>query len=350
MGGFGGAPKFPRPSVFNFLLRYWQRTRNSEALDMVLLTLREMAKGGMHDQLGGGFHRYSVDERWFVPHFEKMLYDQGQLAVSYLEAFQITGDTQYAATARGILDYVLRDMTDSEGGFYSAEDADSVIDPEDPAVKGEGAFYIWTAEEIRDLLGEPLADWFCQRYGVADGGNVAQDPHSEFTGRNILYQSVTLEETAQQFDRPLEEVRDGLDRASRILLEARAKRVRPHLDDKVLTAWNGLMISAFALAGAVLNEPRYAEAARRAAEFLSARMYDSERGVLLRRYRQGDAAIPAFLDDYALFAQALLDLYERSSTAATSSSPSASPTSSASDSKTRPAAGSSARPRATPAW
>ena len=182
LGGFGGAPKFPRPSVFNFLLRYWQRTRNREALDMVLLTLREMAKGGMNDQLGGGFHRYSVDERWFVPHFEKMLYDQGQLAVTYLQAFQITGDTQYAATARGILDYVMRDMTDSEGGFYSAEDADSVIDPEDPAVKGEGAFYIWTAEEIRDLLGEPLAAWFCLRYGVADGGNVAQDPHQEFAG------------------------------------------------------------------------------------------------------------------------------------------------------------------------
>ena len=151
LGGFGGAPKFPRPSVYNFLLRYHARTKNQEALDMVLLTLREMAKGGMHDQLGGGFHRYSVDERWFVPHFEKMLYDQAQLAISYLEAFQITGDPQYAATARGIFDYVLRDMTDPEGGFYSAEDADSVIDPEEPDVKGEGAFYIWTAEEIRRL-------------------------------------------------------------------------------------------------------------------------------------------------------------------------------------------------------
>jgi len=315
LGGFGGAPKFPRPSVYNFLLRYHARTKNQEALDMVLLTLREMAKGGMHDQLGGGFHRYSVDERWFVPHFEKMLYDQAQLAISYLEAFQITRDPQYAETARGIFDYVLRDMTDSDGGFYSAEDADSVIDPEEPHVKGEGAFYIWTAEEIRRLadaalLQPPIADWFCYRYGVAESGNVASDPHSEFTGRNILYRALTIEETAQQFDRPVDEIREGLLRAERIFLEARSMRVRPHLDDKVLTSWNGLMISAFALGGAVLDEARYAEAARRAAEFLIARMHDPQSGVLLRRYRQGESAIPGFLDDYALFAQGLLDLYE----------------------------------------
>ena len=309
-GGFGGAPKFPRPSVFDFLLRYHRRTRNQEALDMALLTLREMAKGGMNDQLGGGFHRYSVDERWFVPHFEKMLYDQAQLASSYLHAFQISGDPQYAEVARTIFDYVLRDMTDAGGGFYSAEDADSVIDPEEPRVKGEGAFYVWSDEEIRALVPEPEAGWFCHRYGVADGGNVANDPHQEFTNRNILYEAATLEETARQFDRPLEEIRDGIDRAKRMLLEARSARVRPHLDDKILTSWNGLMISALALGGAVLDEPRYAEAARRAAEFLLERMYNPRTGVLLRRYRQDDAAIPGFLDDYALFAQALLDLYE----------------------------------------
>ena len=309
-GGFGGAPKFPRPSVFDFLLRYHRRTRNQEALDMALLTLREMAKGGMNDQLGGGFHRYSVDERWFVPHFEKMLYDQAQLASSYLHAFQISGDPQYAEVARTIFDYVLRDMTDAGGGFYSAEDADSVIDPEEPRVKGEGAFYVWSDEEIRTLVPEPEAGWFCHRYGVADGGNVANDPHQEFINRNILYEAATLEETARQFDRPLEEIRDGIDHAKRILLEARSARVRPHLDDKILTSWNGLMISALALGGAVLDEPRYAEAARRAAEFLLERMYNPRTGVLLRRYRQDDAAIPGFLDDYALFAQALLDLYE----------------------------------------
>ena len=309
-GGFGGAPKFPRPSVHNFLLRYYARTKNREALDMVLLTLREMAKGGMHDQLGGGFHRYSVDDRWFVPHFEKMLYDQAQLAISYLEAFQITGEPQYAEVARWIFDYVLRDMTDPEGAFYSAEDADSVIDPAHPEIKGEGAFYIWTDNEIRGLAGEPASEWFGWRYGVEPGGNVSNDPHGEFTGKNILYQAHTVEETAEHFGRPVVEVRDAIAKAERMLLEARSERVRPHLDDKILTAWNGLMISALALGGAVLDEPQYASAARRAAEFVMGRLYQAESGTLLRRYRQGDAAIPAFLDDYALFTQALLDLYE----------------------------------------
>jgi uncharacterized protein YyaL (SSP411 family) len=188
--------------VHNFLLRYYARTKNREALDMVLLTLREMARGGMHDQLGGGFHRYSVDERWFVPHFEKMLYDQAQLAISYLEAFQITGDPQYAGTARAIFDYVLRDMTDAGGAFYSAEDADSVIDSTHPTVKGEGAFYIWTADEIRAVAGEPAASWFAYFYGVEPGGNVRHDPHDEFTGKNILFQAHTLEETAAHFSVP----------------------------------------------------------------------------------------------------------------------------------------------------
>jgi uncharacterized protein YyaL (SSP411 family) len=319
LGGFGGAPKFPRPSVFNFLLRYYARTGNQEALDMVLLTLREMAKGGMHDQLGGGFHRYAVDERWFVPHFEKMLYDQAQLAISYLEAFQITGDGQYAATARRIFDYVLRDMTDADGGFYSAEDADSAVSAEHPDRKSEGAFYIWSRAEIQEALGQggapdeasgEAADWFCYRYGVEADGNVEHDPHGEFTGRNILYQAHTDEQTAARFGQPLEAVSAALRQAEATRFQARTKRVRPHLDDKVLTSWNGLMISALAMGGAILVEPRYAEGARRAAEFIIARLYNAETGVLLRRYRQGDAAIPGFLDDYALFVQGLLDLYE----------------------------------------
>ena len=310
LGGFGEAPKFPRPSVHNFLVRYYARTKNREALDMVLLTLREMAKGGMHDQLGGGFHRYSVDERWFVPHFEKMLYDQAQLAISYLEAFQITGDAQYADTARCIFDYVLRDMTDAGGAFYSAEDADSVIDPTQPSVKGEGAFYIWTADQIRAIAGDPAAEWFAYRYGVEAEGNVRHDPHNEFTGKNILFQAHTLEETAAQFGAPLDQVRAAIQTAARLLFDVRKSRVRPHLDDKILTAWNGLMISALALGGSVLDDSAYAEAARRAAEFVIARMYDPATGTLLRRFRQGEARIPGFLDDYALFVQALLDLYE----------------------------------------
>jgi uncharacterized protein YyaL (SSP411 family) len=299
--GFGEAPKFPRPVALNFLLRYYARTKTQEALDMATATLSEMAKGGMYDQLGGGFHRYSVDARWFVPHFEKMLYDQAQLAVSYLEAFQISRDASFSETARGILDYVLRDMRDADGGFYSAEDADSVIDRAHPEEKGEGAFYIWTQSEIESIAGQPAAEWFCHRFGVEPDGNVSSDPHGEFTGRNILYQAHPAGDPAR-----LAAMRE----ASSKLLEARGRRVRPHLDDKVLTAWNGLMISAFAKAGAVLADNRYTEAARRAADFIVSRMYDPATGILLRRYRQGAAAIPGFLDDYAFFTQALLDLYE----------------------------------------
>jgi uncharacterized protein YyaL (SSP411 family) len=309
-GGFGGAPKFPRPVTHNFLLRYYARTRNKEALDMVVDTLRAMAKGGMNDQLGGGFHRYSVDANWFVPHFEKMLYDQAQLAVSYLEAYQITGDAALADSARRIFDYVLRDMLDSEGGFYSAEDADSVIDPAKPNEKGEGAFYIWTQSEIESLLGQPAAKHFCYQFGVESSGNVREDPHSEFTGKNILFLAHSAEETAEHFDKPVEEITASIAASKARLLAARSRRVRPHLDDKVLTAWNGLMISAFAKGGAILSEPRYIAAARRAADFILSRLYNPKTGILLRRYRQQDAAIPGFLDDYAFFTQGLLDLYE----------------------------------------
>ena len=301
LGGFGGAPKFPRPVVHNFLLRYYKRTGNDEALEMVLTTLREMAKGGMHDQVGGGFHRYSVDERWFVPHFEKMLYDQAQLAISYLEAYQITRDELFAGVARDIFEYVLRDLTHPEGAFYSAEDADSVIDPARPEIKGEGAFYIWSQDELTRLLGPDRADLFHRYYGVEGGGKVHEDPHGEFRGRNILYQARPVES---------EEDRAALASARAILLEARSKRIRPHLDDKVLTAWNALMISAFAKGAQILGDPLYGQAARRAAEFVLRHLYDPERAALLRRFREGEAAIPGFLDDYAFLIVALLDLYE----------------------------------------
>ncbi len=296
-GGFGGAPKFPRPSVLNFLLRYWHRTREQEALDMALHTLGEMARGGMHDQLGGGFHRYSVDERWFVPHFEKMLYDQAQLAISYIEAFQITGEARYADVARDIFDYVLRDMTHPDGAFYSAEDADSAIDPARPHEKGEGAFYLWSYGELAGLLGEERAAKFANAYGCREDGNVDHDPHGEFTGRNILYQAGGAA---------------GLEECRAILLEARARRPRPHLDDKILVAWNGLMISAFAKGAAALSSPRYLEAAGRASAFIAGRMYDPASNALWRRWRKGEAAVSGMLDDYAFFAQSQLDLYEAS--------------------------------------
>jgi uncharacterized protein len=298
LGGFGGAPKFPRPAALNFLLRYYVKSHNDEALDMVKLTLSEMAKGGMYDQIGGGFHRYSVDDRWFVPHFEKMLYDQAQLAASYLETFQITRDQTFAAVARDIFSYVQRDMTHPEGGFYSAEDADSVIDPAQPNIKGEGAFYIWTWQELEAALGSDLLDRFAKHFGVERDGNVHEDPHGEFTGRNILYAAKPV-----LSDTEIQEAR-------RRLLDARSRRVRPHLDDKILTSWNALMISAFAKGAQVLGEQRYADAALRAAEFVLKHLYDPGTATLLRRYREGDSAIPGFLDDYAFFIQALLDLYE----------------------------------------
>jgi len=310
LGGFGGAPKFPRPSVHNFLVRYYADTGNNEALEMVLLTLREMAKGGMNDHLGGGFHRYSVDDRWFVPHFEKMLYDQAQLAIFYLEAFQITRDDQYASAARDIFAYVQRDLTHADGGFFSAEDADSAVDPERPREKSEGAFYLWTRQEIEALLAPQDAKIFSYRFGVEPDGNVAEDPHGEFRGRNILYQAHTIEETALQFRLRPEEVRESLDISANTLMQHRGRRPRPHLDDKILTAWNALMISAFAKGAQILAEPRYADAARSAASFIRRQLFDESRGLLLRRYREGESAIAGFLDDYAFLILALLDLYE----------------------------------------
>jgi len=310
LGGFGGAPKFPRPVVHNFLLRYFLKTGNEEARDMVLATLRAMAKGGMNDQLGGGFHRYSVDARWFVPHFEKMLYDQAQLAISYLEAFQLSGEETFARSARDIFEYVLRDMTSPEGGFYSAEDADSVVDPAHPHEKAEGAFYVWSQKELEAALGQPDAAYFCYRYGVEELGNVREDPHGEFTGKNILFEDETVAQTAVFFEKDEAEIDASLEASRRKLLALRSQRVRPHLDDKILTAWNGLMISAFARGAQVLSEPRYAEAAKRAADFISSKLWDEANGTLLRRYRDGDGSIAGFSDDYAFFAQALIDLYE----------------------------------------
>ncbi len=310
LGGFGGAPKFPRPSVHNFLLRYLAATGNEEALDMVTLTLRQMAKGGMHDQLGGGFHRYSVDDRWFVPHFEKMLYDQAQLAVSYLEAFQLRRDVQFAWVARDIFSYVQSELTDRDGGFYSAEDADSASDAAHPNQKSEGAFYLWTRAELEDVLGPSDAAIFSYRCGVEPSGNVEEDPHGEFTGKNILYRAHSVEETALHFEIRTEEARAVLQSAVVKLQELRSARPHPHLDDKILTAWNGLMISAFAKGAQILDEPRYVDAARGAASFVRRKMWDAERGVLLRRHRDGESAIDGFLDDYAFFINALLDLYE----------------------------------------
>ncbi len=315
-GGFGSAPKFPRPVTLNFLSRFYARNPKSEsgkqALEMALFTLRKMAAGGMHDHLGGGFHRYSVDRYWHVPHFEKMLYDQAQLAIAYLDAFQITQDRQYQSVARDILDYVARDMTSKEGGFFSAEDADSLFEHGKPE-HGEGAFYIWTKKEIDAALGD-AAEIFDFHYGVQSHGNAPEgsDPQDEFRGKNILIERHTIAETAKQFKKSEDEVRQSLERSRKKLFAIRAKRPRPHLDDKIIAAWNGLMISAYARAAQVLDEPRYLETATRAAKFLRANLYDEKSKLLFRSYRDGRSAVEGFADDYAFVVQGLLDLYEAS--------------------------------------
>jgi uncharacterized protein len=313
-GGFGNAPKFPRPSVLNYLIRYHAENSDSDALEMVTGTLVGMAKGGMHDQLGGGFHRYSVDGRWFVPHFEKMLYDQAQLAIAYLEAFQTTGEQWMADVATDIFEYVRRDMTDAAGGFYSAEDADSP-EPENPSHSREGAFYVWTRAEIDAILTPAESDVFRLRYGVRDEGNVQEDPHGEFTGRNILYEAMTVEDVADRIQSQADAVVGSLAGSRGKLFAERAKRPRPHLDNKVLTAWNGMMISAFAKGYAVLRRREYLDAAERAMSFLLGTLYDGNSGRLLRRWCEGEAGIPAFLDDYAFTAQASLDLFEATGSA-----------------------------------
>ena len=311
-GGFGRAPKFPRPSVFSFLLRYHARTGEKAALEISLHTLREMAKGGMYDQVGGGFHRYSTDERWHVPHFEKMLYDQGQLVVSYVEAFQLTKDTLYAAVTRDVLDYVLREMTSAEGGFYSAQDADSASDPAHPEEKSEGAFFVWSKEEIERILGPEKAEIFCFRFGASAAGNALNDPQGEFRGKNVLFQAQLVDAAAATFKKTKEEIEAIVKEGREKLFDARWKRIPPHLDDKILAAWNGLMISGFAKAAAALGEARYLAAAERAASFVLQRLREPKTGRLLRRFRDGEAAISAFGDDYAFLVQGLLDLYEAS--------------------------------------
>ncbi|HEV8377569.1 MAG TPA: thioredoxin domain-containing protein, partial [Tepidisphaeraceae bacterium] len=308
-GGFGTAPKFPRPAVLHFLLRYHMRTGDGDAKRMTLATLDAMAKGGMHDQLGGGFHRYSTDGRWFLPHFEKMLYDQAQLGSAYLDAYQLTHEERYASVARDIFDYVMRDMTGPDGQLYSAEDADSANDLGKPNEKAEGAFYVWTKGEIDALVGKD-AEIFGFAYGVLAEGNVKVDPRGEFKEKNVLYAAHSIEEIAKQLNRPVDEVKAALEQARNVLLKARLSRPRPHLDDKTITAWNGLMISAFARGGVILHEAKYTQAAVRAAEFIRTRLHDQKAGVLKRRFRDGQANVDGFSDDYAFYIQGLLDLYE----------------------------------------
>jgi uncharacterized protein YyaL (SSP411 family) len=292
-GGFGGAPKFPQPTNLSLLLGYWHRTIDAEALRMVEKTLDVMAKGGIYDHLGGGFHRYATDTQWLVPHFEKMLYDQALLSKVYLQAYQITKENRYAEVAKEIFDYVLRDMADPAGGFYSAEDADS--DGE------EGTFYLWDAEHISTLLDKEQARLFNAYYGVTDNGNFEK-------GKTILSVVSSIEQLAKEFETNSATIAEILAAARRKLFEARAKRNRPHRDDKVITSWNGLMISSLAYGGMVLNEEKYTQAAEHGAGFIMSTLYEDDR--LRRYYRDGHVVGKAFLDDYAFTIVGLLDVYE----------------------------------------
>jgi uncharacterized protein YyaL (SSP411 family) len=307
-GGFSPAPKFPRPAVFNFLLRYWQRTQKANPFDMVEFTLRKMARGGIYDHLGGGFHRYSVDDRWRVPHFEKMLYDQAQLAFAYTELIQASADPELERTLRETLDYVLRDLTSPEGGFYSAEDADSFPHKESKE-KREGAFYVWAQEEINHVLTPDESVVFRRMYGIERAGNVvtASDPHRELAGQNVLFLQNDLEMVSKLTGRPENEVSQLALAARQKLKAVRDQRPRPHLDDKIVTAWNGLMISGFAKAFQVLGDLRYLAAAQRASDFLQTKLYQRR---LLRSYRGAAGLTNGFAEDYAFLIQGLLDLYE----------------------------------------
>ena len=291
-GGFGGAPKFPPAMTLEFLLRTHVRTGNRDALEMVSHTCRKMANGGMYDQLGGGFHRYSTDARWLVPHFEKMLYDNALLSRLYLHYFQVSDESFARETVEGILDYVLREMTHADGGFYSTQDADS---------EGhEGKFFVWTMDEIRTTLGENDARIFAAYFNLTEGGN--------FEGKNIPNVTRPAEEVAAALGISETALRASLAESKRKLFDLREQRIKPARDEKILTAWNGLMLASFAEAGVVLDRPDYTDAARRNAEFVLGNL--KRDGALLRTWKDGVAKFNAYLEDYAFLVEGLVTLYE----------------------------------------
>ena len=300
-GGFEGRMKFPTAHNLSFLLRYHKRSGDPTALMMVEKTLEAMRKGGIYDHIGFGFHRYATDREWLLPHFEKMLYDQAINSIAYLEAYQVTSKEEYATTAREIFSYVLRDMTSSDGGFFSAEDADSEGE--------EGKFYVWTEEEVKSVLGESDGSLFGEVYNFSKEGNFREESTGHSTGRNIPHLTNTIEKVAQNRGMEPLELRAKLEKMRQKLFDIRDKRIHPLKDDKILTDWNGLMIAAFAKGAQILDDESYTNVARKAADFVMENLKDKD-GKLLKRYRGGKAALPAHLEDYSFFSWGLLELYE----------------------------------------
>ena len=299
-GGFGDYQKFPTPHHLLFLLRHWKRKDDVNALTMVEKTLDAMVQGGIYDHVGFGFHRYSVDQQWILPHFEKMLYDQALLVIVYTEAYQATGKKRYMEAAQEVLEYLLRDMRSSEGGFYSAEDADSEGE--------EGKYYLWTADEIIKILGQEDGELFNQIYNVSADGNFKEESTGHQTGKNVLYQSKSWEELSSELQKTPEELWWKMESAREKLFKARQKRLRPHKDDKILTDWNGLIIAALATAGRVYKRKDYVLAARETLNFILNNLKINDQ--LMHRWREGEAAFNANLDDYAYLVWGLLELYQ----------------------------------------
>jgi uncharacterized protein YyaL (SSP411 family) len=299
-GGFGRAPKFPKPHTLLFLLRYWNRTKEKNALKMAEKTLRAMRLGGIFDQVGFGFHRYSTDEHWLVPHFEKMLYDQALLALAYTEAYQATGIGKFRSTAKEVLEYVLRDLASPEGGFYTAEDADSEGE--------EGKFYLWTEEEVRKALTTEDGDLAIRLFGIQAGGNYGEAIQKR-NGENILHFAKPLEQPASESHLTMNELIVRLRRIQKSLFETRKKRIRPSVDYKILADWNGLIIAALARASQVFRDQRYQQAAVNAANFVLENM-TSANGTVYHRYAKDEKAIEGFLDDYAFLVWGFIEVYE----------------------------------------
>jgi len=309
-GGFGNGNKFPRPALFNFLLHYYKKSDNVEALDMVTHTLKAMSKGGINDHLSGGYHRYSVDQFWRVPHFEKMLYDQAQIANSFVDAYLITEDDFFIDSAGDVLRYVKEFLLSKSGGFYSAEDAESAPDQKELEYKEEGYFYLFTKKEIDDLLGKENAAIFNFAFGITHEGNTIYDPHEVFKNRNVLYQAFDIWETAKHFNIDPEDADKIISDSKNKLLEIRNKRLRPGLDDKILTSWNALMISAFAYYYSVTGNKEHLKIAENACRFILEELYDKEEKILYHRFKDGERKHQGTLDDYAFFIDALIKLYE----------------------------------------